>query len=76
MYQALIVEHIVGLTVDCTDLVKTLVQVVHGVVEGEDDQLGQSLGAHVACQSTLIINCGERAGEWGVVLLLNMAVNR
>ena len=40
MYQALIVEHIVGLTVDGTDLVKTLVQVVHGVVEGEDDQLG------------------------------------
>ena len=72
-----ILEHVLGLTVDGTDLVKTLVQVVDRVVEGEDDELGQSLCAHVACQQpTLIINSGERAWEWGVVLLLNMAVNR
>ena len=48
-----------GLTVEGTDLIKALVQIVDRVVEGEDDQLGQSLRAHVACESILILNHGE-----------------
>ena len=43
-------EHLVSLTVDGTaHLIKALVQVVYRVVEGENDELGQSLRAHVAC---------------------------